>query len=111
MAKVYDITSKLTNEKPVIKIDEGHQYEVDTTKNTALKLQLAYKDETLNDIEKLDRVVELALGKDALKYLNSLNLPLAAYTTVTTAIMAATNEMSMEEAEAEVAKQQKSFRE
>lgn len=36
--KVYDISSKLTNENPRIKLDKEHEYEVNTDKNVVFQM-------------------------------------------------------------------------
>lgn len=110
MAKVYDIMGKLTNDKPIIKIDETHQYEVNNSKNQAILITQLAKDEKLNDFERMDKVIEAALGKDALTYINTLNLSVKGTGIILDAIMAAISEMELEDIEKEAEKQKKNFR-
>ncbi|KOF57923.1 hypothetical protein AGR56_07740 [Clostridium sp. DMHC 10] len=110
MGKVYDIMNRLTNDKPVIKIDNEHEYAVNNSKNQAIFITQLAKDEKLNDFERMDRVIEAALGKDALDYINGLNLSVKATGTIINAIMAAISEMELEDIEKEAAKQAKNFR-
>lgn len=110
MGKVYDIMSRLTNNKPTIKIDETHEYEVHNSKNTAIFIKQTGEDESLDDLKKMDIIIESGLGKEALEYINSLELSLKATGTIINAIMAAISEEDLEVIEEEAKKQQKKFR-
>ncbi len=39
MAKVYNIMNKLVCEKPIVKIDENHEYKINNSKNNAIYIQ------------------------------------------------------------------------
>lgn len=110
MSKVYDIMSRLTNDKPVIKIDKEHEYVVNNSKNQAIFIKQLSEDTKLNDFERMDKIVEAALGKEAADYINSLNLSVKATATVINAIMAAISEMELEDVEKAAEKQMKNFR-
>lgn len=110
MAKVYDIMNRLTNEKPQIKIDEEHTYTVKNSKNTAILIKQLSEDKALDDFERMDKIVEATLGKEALEYINSLELSITATSTLISAIMAALSDMELEDIEKEAAKQTKNFR-
>lgn len=110
MGKVYDIMNRLTNDKPAIKIDKDHEYIVNNSKNEAIFIKQLSEDTKLDDFEKMDKIVEAALGKEALDYINSLNLSVKATGTVINAIMAAISEMELEDVEKAAEKQMKSFR-
>lgn len=110
MGKVYDITSRLTNDKPQIKIDEEHVYTVNNSKNKAILLKQISEDKSLDDFKKMDDIIECALGKEALDYINSLELSVTATSTLINAIMAAIGEVELEDVEKEAAKQAKGFR-
>lgn len=99
MGKVYDIMSRLTNNKPVVKIDEEHEYTVNNSKNQAIFIKQLSVDEKLDDFERMDKIIEAGLGKEALDYINSLDLSLKATATIINAIMAALNEVELEEVE------------
>lgn len=99
MAQVYDITNRLTNDKPIIKIDEEHEYIVNNSKNTAILIKTLAEDPNLDEFEMMDKIVEAGLGKEALDYIDSLDLSLKSYGTVMNAIMAAISEQSLEEIE------------
>lgn len=110
MSKVYDIMNRLTNDKPIIKIDNEHQYTVNNSKNQAIFIKQLSEDTKLDDFERMDKVVEAALGKEAADYINSLNLSVKATATVINAIMAAISEMELEDVEKAAEKQMKNFR-
>ncbi len=100
MGKVYDIMSRLTNNKPVVKIDEEHEYMVSNSKNQAIFIKQLSEDEKLDDFERMDKIIEAGLGKEALDYINGLDLSLVATGTIVNTIMAALNDMDLEEIEA-----------
>lgn len=110
MAKVYDIMSRLTNERPVIKIDEEHEYTVQNSKNTAIFIKQLSEDPKLEDFERMDAIVEAAIGKEALDYINSLKLPTKAWGTIINAIMAAIAELDLEEVEEAAEEQMKKIK-
>lgn len=110
MGKVYDIMNRLTNNKPVIKIDEAHQYTVNNSKNEAIFIKQLSSDDKLDDIEKMDKIIEAAMGKEALDYIDSLNLPIPQTGIIVTAIMAAISDMEIEEVEEAAKDQAKKFR-
>lgn len=110
MAKVYDIMSRLTNEKPVIKIDNEHIYTVNNSKNQAIFIKQLSEDTKLDDLEKMDKITEAALGKEALEYINSLGLSVKSHGTVINAIMAAISDQSLEEVENDIESDNKKFK-
>lgn len=85
MAKTIDITSKLTNDRPVLKLGEGKEYPIDNRKNTVLTIQ-AKMDE--GDSPDLDGVLELALGKEAVKEINESDISFADYQIIFIATLA-----------------------
>lgn len=110
MAKVYDIMNRLTNEKPVVKIDAEHEFVINNSKNKAILITELSKDTKLNDIERMDKVIEAALGKEALDYINSLELSVKSTATIINAIMAGISEEDLETIEKEAEKKIKEFR-
>lgn len=101
---------RLTNDKPVIKIDNDHQFTVNNSKNEAIFIKQLSEDPKLNDYQKMDKIVEAALGKEAADYINTLDLSVKGTAVVINAIMAAIGEVELEEVEKEAAKQAKNFR-
>lgn len=102
MSKVYDISAKLTNERPKIKLAEDKIYEVDNRKNTVLKMQqkLQEQEADIDDLNFLDEAIEILLGKEAAKELSDMDLSIANYQTIFITIMAAIQEIEYEQAEA-----------
>lgn len=110
MGKVYDIMDRLTNEKPTVKIDPEHEFVINNSKNKAILITELSKDTKLNDIERMDKVIEAALGKDALDYINSLELSIKSTATIINTIMAGISEEDLETIEKEAEKRKKEFR-
>ena len=53
----------------------------------------------MDDFEKIDKIIEAGIGKEALEYIDSLDLPIASYVVIVNVIMAAINDVSLEEIE------------
>lgn len=100
MSKVYDISAKLTNERPKIQIAENKIYEVDNRKNTILKMQQMLQKADIDDLDFLDEAIEMLLGEKAAKDIDEMDLSIAAYQTIFITIMAAIQEIEYEQAEA-----------
>lgn len=102
MSRAYDIAERLKNgnKKPTVKIDDEHIYKINTSKNTAIYLKALSEDDKIDEFDSIDKIIEAGLGKEALEYINSLDLPMPSYTTIVNVIMAAINDMSLEEIEA-----------
>lgn len=101
MSRVYDIAEKLKNgtKKPTVKIDDNHTYEINTSKNVGITLKALVEDSKIDDFEKIDKIIEAGLGNDALEYINTLDLPMSSYIVIVNVIMAAINDVSLEEIE------------
>lgn len=98
MSKVYDITSKISTEKPIIKMGDK-EYAVDNSKNTMLLVsqELSNSD---NQLKGMDKAVELLLGEDAFKEIENMKLSIDATRTLFIALMASVNGEEYEKAEA-----------
>lgn len=107
MAKVYDISKKITNERPTLKLGEGKVYEIDDSKNNMLLLGQKLKNDDTDDIEVLDEVVTMALGKEAAKEIDAMKLGVSSYQCIAIAIMAAAAGEEYEAAEARFRKEAK----
>lgn len=95
--KVIDISAKLTNEKPVVKLNENLEFSVRNDKNTVLLMQQEIiKKNTKTDIEKFDKVLEILIGKETIEKINEINMPLKDYLTVCEAVIAAATGDEME---------------
>lgn len=101
MSRAYDISEKLNSgrKKPTVKIDEKHTYEINTSKNVGIYLKGLVEDSKIDEFEKIDNIIEAGVGKEALEYIDSLDLPMSAYVTIVNVIMAAINDVSLEEIE------------
>lgn len=100
MSKVYDISAKLTNERPKVKLAENKIYEVDNRKNTILKMQQKLQDADIDDLNFLDEAIEMLLGEKAAKEIDKMDLSIANYQVIFITIMAALQEIEYEQAEA-----------
>ncbi len=105
MGKMIDISAKLTNERPKLKIAEDKIYEIDDRKNTILKLNQKMKNANMDDVEFIDEIIEMTLGKDAAKEINEMDLSMSAYQNIMVAIMAAVMGEDYEAAEARFRKE------
>ena len=66
MATVIDITGKIKNEEKFI-VYNGKSYKVDDRKNTIIKVYSIIDDAAGANIEMIDKVMEILLGKAAVK--------------------------------------------
>lgn len=65
---------------------------------------MAIKDEELSEIEGMDKIIKVALGEKAYKYIESLELTFPSYAVIVNLIMAAIGDVSLEEIEEEIKK-------
>ncbi len=84
MAKVYDIVNRLKNEKPVIKLTEDRSFQVHTSKNSAILIKGIAEDKDIDDLKRIDMIIEAGLGKEALDLVNELELSIPEMTIVIT---------------------------
>lgn len=91
MSKRYDIVSRLqnANERPVITVAEGLEVTVDNSKTTALLIQAIAKDDSIEESARMDKMLESALGKEAYKKIEKLEMSFEAYGILIEAVMAA----------------------
>lgn len=101
MARFYDIAERMKSgkEKPTIKIDEEHSYKINTGKSAVLYIQGISDDKKLNEVEKLEKIIITALGKEAAEYINEQDLPMPMIVTIANVIMAAIGDVDLEEVE------------
>ena len=72
MAQI-DISSKIGNEKPTIKVAEGKVYEVDNSADKYLVVQEKIKNQDFS-ISVMYEMIEMLMGKDALKEIKGMKL-------------------------------------
>lgn len=89
MSKVIDISAKLTNERPKLKLAEDKIYEIDDRKNTIIKLNREMKNVDMEDIEVIDGMIALLLGDKAIKEIDEMGLSISSYQSIMIAIMSA----------------------
>lgn len=100
MSKVIDISARLTNERPKLKLAEDKIYDIDDRKNTIILLNQKMQGSDLNDLNAIDEMIAVVLGEEAAKEINEMNLSIVAYQSIMIAIMAAVTGEEYEVAEA-----------
>lgn len=95
MAKHFDLSNVLNNEKPTIKIGEK-SFTVNDEKSNVLILNSKLEKED-NSIESIDVAIEQLLGKAAVKELNDLSLSMSAYKEIFYTLIACVNDEEIEE--------------
>lgn len=93
-----DISKKLSNDKPVIKIAEGKEYKINNSKNTMLLINQEMQNNK-NELEAMDKAVKLALGQNAFEEIENMDLSFADYKVLFIGIMAGVSDQSYEEVE------------
>ena len=96
MPYIVDITSRLSMEKPVIKIGEEN-IEVDTSITKILKLQ---EKASSGNPELILEAIELVIGKEGSKKLDLKNMAMSNFMIIIIAIMAVAQGVTYEQADA-----------
>lgn len=104
MANSIDISAKLKKEPIKIRLAEDKEYEVDNSAETFVIVQDKLKDKEFS-IDVMYEVIEILMGKDALKEIKGMKLSVNGIESVTIGLMAAINEISYEEMEKRFPKQ------
>ena len=104
MANSIDISAKLKKEPIKIKLTEDKEYTVDNSAETFVIVQDKLKDKEFS-IEVMYEVIEILMGKDALKEIKDMKLSVNGIESVIIGLMAAINEISYEEIEKRFPKQ------
>lgn len=97
MAKVYDLTSKISTEKPIIQIGEK-KIEVNDDHKLVLLVQAELQNKA--DSEAFDFVFEKLLGKKGKEEIDHMKLSFKDTKTIFLAVMAAASGEELEEVEA-----------
>jgi len=100
MSKVIDISKKLTNERPQLKLAEDKIYDIDDRKNTVVLLNQKIQGMDSNNIEAIDEVIKMTLGEEAAKEIDAMGLSVKSYQAIMIAIIAAITGEDYEVAEA-----------
>ena len=93
MAKVYDLTAKLSVDKPIIKIGEK-EFEVNDDHKVVLLVQGEL--ENKSDSDAFDFVFEQLLGEESKVEIDSMNLSFSGIKTLFMAVMAAASGEELE---------------
>lgn len=86
--KVIDISMKITNQLPMIRITEDLAVTVNNRKSTILNIQaMAQEAETKDDMAFMIKGLEMLVGKDASDKIEALDLPIPEYKEMYNTIM------------------------
>lgn len=90
-AQIIDISKKITNELPVVKITEDIVVTVNNRKSTVLNV-MAFMDEmekkgNSDDVSSMEKVLDMLIGKKNADAIEALDLPLSQYTLVVETVM------------------------
>ena len=96
MAKVINLSERLSNELPAIQVGDK-KYEVKNDITTVSKFQELQAEAT---VESLVKAVEMAIGKAAVKELKVTSMPYSDFKVLTIGMFAAMTDMDYEEAAA-----------
>lgn len=105
---IIDISSRITNELPMVKITEGLVVTVNNRKNTILNMQAMVNeatkkaqkgDGTFDETAVMDKSLNILIGEKATKEIGAMNLPIPEFKLIYQAIMAAATGSSMEDVE------------
>ena len=105
MGRVYDVISRLKarNERPCVILDEEHKYPINTSKTNVLMIMgyVRKKEKEVNDnpeeeMKLTDHLIKMALGEEALEYINSQNMTVAAISDIVQVIIAAISDTDVE---------------
>ena len=99
MANVYDLSSRLTNDRPVIKIDKEHQYEVDNTMTAFTDIMDGIMDSE-GPLQAYPKVIKRILGDEAAAEIDAMNLSYQDYQEVYFATVAASEGLEIDEIKA-----------
>lgn len=95
MAKHFDLSKILNDERPTIKIGDK-TYTVNDEKSNVLILNSKLDNEE-NSLDSIDVAIEQLLGKTAVKELNDLSLSMSAYKEIFYTLIACVNDEEINE--------------
>lgn len=105
MSNIIDISGKITNQLPIVKITDDIVATVNNRKSTILNMQLMIKEqekkskknnEEYDELAFMDKVLGMLTSPKTVKAINELDLPLPEYKIVYEAIMIAATGQSQE---------------
>ncbi|WP_336822940.1 hypothetical protein [Sporosarcina sp. USHLN248] len=96
MSKQIDISARLSNKRPTLKLSDDMIYEVNNRKSTMLILNQKMKNTDLNDIAEVDEILTVLLGKKAVREINEMDPSLAGFQAIMMGAMAAVMDEDLE---------------
>lgn len=90
MAKIYDISMKITNELPSMKITDEILVTVNNRHSTILNIQamiMEAEEKESNETEIMDKALNLLIGEKKTEEINALDLPINEFKEIYAAIM------------------------
>lgn len=100
MAKqFYDISNKLTRQKPVVKFEEGKEFKINSTLKGAIAMQ-GLAESGKEDLNTLREMVAIGIGGEGLAYVDSQEFTLTDWQTIVETISNAMMGVDGEEEEA-----------
>lgn len=108
MAQIIDITGRITNELPMVRVTDNLVITVNNRKNTIMNMQAMISEaqkkaaENGGDFDELKMMrtcMDMLIGKKAADEVEALDLPFPEYKLVYQAVMAAATGNSMEDVE------------
>jgi len=100
MAKTIDISGRLTDERPKLKLGKDLVFEVDNRKNTIFEVDQIVESNGADDSNKMKQVMQLLMGKEAVDKIEEMDLSFEAYQYVFIAAMATATGEDIEVVEA-----------
>ncbi len=109
MSKIIDISAKITNQLPIVKITDEIVVTVNNRKSTILNMQLMIKETVsksnknageYDEIAFMEKTLAMLIGQKSVDTINDLDLPVPEYKIVYSGIMAAATGATAEEVEA-----------
>jgi len=109
MANIIDISSKITNELPIVKISDEILATVNNRKSVILTMQLLVNEqqrkakeseEGYDEFVFMEKILTMLVSPTVVKAINKLDLPLPEYKLVYNAVMAAATGQTLEDMEA-----------
>lgn len=104
MGRVYDIVDRIANanQKPVLRIDAEHEFKINNSFPATIAIKAVSEDKKIDDIERMKKILGIALNKEANDYIASKEYPTPIYQLFIEVIMAALADADLEEIETKV---------
>jgi hypothetical protein len=106
MSNIIDISAKITNELPIVKISNDIIVTVNNRHSTIMSMQLLVKEQTkkaeenndeYDEMAFMEKILNMLTSKKVVDSINKLDLPFPEYKMVYSAIMAAATGQSQED--------------